>query len=236
MSDPFSQITAVTGAMVLWASFMAGFIGSAHCIGMCGGLVLAVAPNTRSVIMYQIGRLVAYTFLGLLGGAIGQLFTLHLDSPWLASLPSFTLGFVFIWMGVTQLNKTKPVMKLPAFLQRWSEATIGRLLRLNLRDSTRSFLVGLFSFLLPCGFLYGAVLISVSFQDPLKAMGIMAFFWLGTVPAMSFAPELLRRFLQPFQSKHPILLSLLFLAIGLGTLGMRFYHLSHNAGVAPSCH
>jgi sulfite exporter TauE/SafE len=46
-------------------------VGSVHCVGMCGGLVLACAPD-RGHSAWQAGRLVAYVALGALAGALGH--------------------------------------------------------------------------------------------------------------------------------------------------------------------
>lgn len=60
--------------------FMVGFLGSFHCIGMCGGFACAVGCQSNqglSVILRQLlynsGRLGTYIFLGLLAGSLGQI-------------------------------------------------------------------------------------------------------------------------------------------------------------------
>ena len=59
--------------------FAAGFAGSFHCIGMCGGFACALGRDpqgggaTRSApSALQLGRLTTYCFLGGLAGALGQ--------------------------------------------------------------------------------------------------------------------------------------------------------------------
>ena len=59
--------------------FAAGFAGSFHCIGMCGGFACALGRDPRGRgattvrhLLYNSGRLTTYCFLGALAGALGQ--------------------------------------------------------------------------------------------------------------------------------------------------------------------
>ena len=59
--------------------FAAGFLGSFHCIGMCGGFACALGRDPRGGVatverhlLYNLGRLTTYCFLGALAGALGQ--------------------------------------------------------------------------------------------------------------------------------------------------------------------
>jgi hypothetical protein len=49
----------------------------------------------------------------------------------------------------------------------------------------RAFLLGLLTTLLPCGWLYVYVVLASGSGDPIRAMLIMFFFWLGTVPILA---------------------------------------------------
>ena len=58
--------------------FAAGFAGSFHCIGMCGGFACALGRDPRGAaatverhLLYNMGRLTTYCFLGGLAGALG---------------------------------------------------------------------------------------------------------------------------------------------------------------------
>ncbi len=57
------------------AAFLAGFFGSAHCVGMCGGIAglfavkLEIASLSRRLglgLLYNAGRVVGYATLGFL--------------------------------------------------------------------------------------------------------------------------------------------------------------------------
>ena len=62
----------------LWWISLAGAAGSFHCLGMCSGFALSLAPSRaarwRTVgrhLIYNSGRVVTYCFLGVAAGAVG---------------------------------------------------------------------------------------------------------------------------------------------------------------------
>jgi uncharacterized protein len=220
--------------MVFWMALVTGFLGSAHCVGMCGGLVTAAAPTKLANFFYQLGRLFSYSMLGFVGGWVGMMVSFRASSPWIGVLPALTLGVAFIWIGLNQISDKTPRLPFPSFLQRISHKGMAFALTKKYPGEIKGFAVGFLSFLLPCGFLYGAVLVSLSFQNPLISLGVMVFFWLGTTPAMSFAPELLKRVLKPLQARSPLMLSLFFICLGVGTIAWKLYH--HTPAGGASCH
>lgn len=66
---------------VFLVAMLAGFAGSFHCVGMCGGFACGLA-QTRSgsktalivrSLLYNTGRVVTYAFIGALAGLLGHL-------------------------------------------------------------------------------------------------------------------------------------------------------------------
>ncbi|MBL4586245.1 MAG: sulfite exporter TauE/SafE family protein [Flavobacteriales bacterium] len=62
---------------MLYTALILGLVGSLHCLGMCGPIVLIVPKRTgrfSSVLdplLYHAGRLMTYALLGLVAGLIG---------------------------------------------------------------------------------------------------------------------------------------------------------------------
>ena len=59
-------------------AFMIGIAGSFHCVGMCGPLALSLPLSNDSfyakfsgALLYNIGRVVTYSFFGLVFGLVG---------------------------------------------------------------------------------------------------------------------------------------------------------------------
>jgi len=55
---------------------LAGFLGSYHCIGMCGAIPSIISYKNFWIgnILYNMGRIFTYSFLGFLAGMLGMYF------------------------------------------------------------------------------------------------------------------------------------------------------------------
>ena len=63
----------------IYAAFLVGLVGSLHCIGMCGPIAIALpVPDSSNLsfftgrILYNLGRVVTYAFLGAVLGLVGS--------------------------------------------------------------------------------------------------------------------------------------------------------------------
>ena len=176
---------------LLVAALLMGFFGSPHCLGMCGGLVTAfglsmkeVSPAKRRALVatYHFGRLTSYAFLGLLAGLIGTTVLQPLMQG--NSMPRILLGMVLVFVGVTMLGA--PFLKnLERFGMRfWQYLSPIRQKVFPLNTFPRALSAGLLWGFLPCGLVYGALLIAVVAHNPLSGAALMFVFGLGTVPML----------------------------------------------------
>lgn len=176
---------------LLVAALLMGFFGSPHCLGMCGGLVAAfglsmkeVSPAKRRglVFTYHIGRLLSYASLGLIAGLIGT----TVLAPLMVgnSLPRILLGLVLVFVGMTMLGAPF-LSKLERLGMRfWQLLSPIRQKVFPLNTFPRALSAGLLWGFLPCGLVYGALLIAVVGHDPLTGAVLMFAFGLGTVPML----------------------------------------------------
>lgn len=225
-------------SLVPWIALVAGLTGSLHCVGMCGGLVTASCHNKNDIFGYQIGRLLSYLALGLLGGSLGKLLNIKSQSFLLTILPSIIIGLIFIYWGIKSYLGMSHIKKTPTILNQ-SYQKLWKKHVLNNQGKSKAYIVGMLSILLPCGLLYGIVLGTMATQTPTSALIGMFFFWLGTLPAMVFAPKLVQKILNPFKLKKPKIYALCLVLIGLTTIGHRAtkqYYSSHNKHQENSCH
>jgi len=220
-----------------WISLLAGFSGSLHCIGMCGGLVAASSETKEDILQYQLGRLLSYLALGSLGGVFGNLLgqyvlslNLHRLTPFVAILPGLFIGFLFLFWGIQNLRGKSSEIPLPNFLGKlygniWKKYVYKR----GEKDFVipKSFLVGLMSILLPCGLLYGMLISTFVMTSPLMAMSSMLAFWIGTLPAMVFAPGFFQKIINPLKKKNPHVFAISLILIGLVTVSFRIVHFQH---------
>jgi sulfite exporter TauE/SafE len=169
--------------MQLWTAFLLGFVGSAHCAGMCGPLALALPHWGRGQtsfvvgrLLYNFGRIVTYAVLGGVFGLLGQGIAVNGLQRWV----SLGLGAVIL-IGVfvsPRLARQVPITRAV----NWLKASLGSLLQL--RAVPAMFGIGLLNGLLPCGLVYVACAAAISTGDVLSGMRYMIAFGLGTVPLL----------------------------------------------------
>lgn len=213
-----------------WVSFIAGVSGSLHCVGMCGGLVTASCNEKNDVFRYQVGRLIGYLFLGVLAGSLGKVLNIGFNPMY----SGIFIGLLFIYWGIQNFRGKKAEIPTPKFLNKLYTKIWMKVVYKN-QTFTKAFFTGLISILLPCGLLYGIVLGTVSLESPGLALTSMFFFWLGTVPSMVVAPEIIRKILNPFKSKLPKTYAISLVTIGLITISFRVskIHESHAEVKSP---
>lgn len=176
---------------LLVAALLMGFFGSPHCLGMCGGLVTAFglsmkeatpAKRRRLVATYHLGRLLSYASLGLIAGLIG---TAVLQPLMVGnSTPRILLGLVLVFVGMTMLGLPFLNQLERLGMRFWQALAPLRKRVFPLNTYPRALTAGLLWGFLPCGLVYGALLIAVVAHDPLSGAALMFVFGLGTVPML----------------------------------------------------
>ena len=171
----------------LAAGLAFGFLGSAHCVGMCGPLAMglpgAYGRRRRFLAergLYNLGRVVTYTALGVAFGALGLLVSLAGLQQWL----SFGLGVLLLFAAVVPWagGRAGRLGGAPAGLLRRVVTWIQVLYR---QGGTAALLaVGMLNGLLPCGFVYAALATATASGSVTRGALFMAAFGLGTFPAM----------------------------------------------------
>lgn len=169
------------------------FLGSVgHCLGMCGGIVIAysssmIDPNSSKITkafqhtLYSLGRTTTYAALGAVFGLLGKAVSITGDAK---AIFFAVVALLMLYMGLYLLK----LVPLPNFLDSnvaeagWFRSFFGKLL------SSKSFVsfygLGLLNGLLPCGFVYFFALSAAATGSALGGALHMAVFGLATLPAM----------------------------------------------------
>ncbi len=233
---------------LLVAALLMGFFGSPHCLGMCGGLVTAfglsmkdVSPAKRRALVatYHFGRLTSYASLGLLAGLIG---TTILEPLMIGnSTPRILLGLVLVFVGMTMLGL--PFLnKLERLGMRfWQALAPLRKKVFPLNTFPRALSAGLLWGFLPCGLVYGALLIAVVAHNPLSGAALMFIFGLGTIPMLVATHETvswLRNHIGRLRLRqmNGAVMMISGLAVIAVPLIMSNMHSGHGSGGAPMDH
>lgn len=200
----------------------------------------ASTKNTGEVVLYQIGRLLGYLILGAIMGSVGSLFKINTIHPALNYLPAFIIGAMFIVWGIASLSGKRLHLPLPTFLRKMYNRSWMNVVNLE-AGALRSFGTGLITLFLPCGLLYGVILSSLALQDPLLSVSSMLAFWLGTLPSMLLAPQVVQKILSPLRSHRPKVYAVSLMLLGVLTIGWRSTKIEKFVSEKPkqekqSCH
>lgn len=169
--------------MLFWTALALGFFGSLHCAGMCGPLALALPVTGRSVagfvvgrVVYNLGRLVTYTALGLLFGFVGQTLLVAGLQRWV----SIGLG-VALLLGLLASKKLALSAPIVRLLGRLKSTMSGWL---QTRTLPALAVLGGLTGLLPCGLVYVACAGAAATDHWHHGALYMLLFGLGTFPMM----------------------------------------------------
>lgn len=200
----------MTTEMTLLSAFLAGLLGSAHCIGMCGGIVGALTMTLPAhvcqshwrllpyLVTYNIGRIGSYTIAGVLLGFLGAQFAqlLPLENPrviamWVTGLFMIALGLYIgsWWQALTLLEKSGAYLwrKIEPFGRRF----------IPVKNPWEALALGFVWGWLPCGLVYSILVFSLGSGSAWQGGLLMLSFGIGTLPmllAMGATAQWLTRF------------------------------------------
>lgn len=180
----------------LLAAFSVGFLGSLHCVGMCGGISAALGQSLGSAapgglyqrlgyqFLFSGGRIGSYMLAGLLAASLGESFRQLLGNDGqnvlrsLAGLMMIALGLYLsgVWRGLIHLET------LGGHLWKHLSPLSRRLL--PVKHPLQALALGALWGWLPCGLVYSALSWSIAAPSPVMGALSMGYFGLGTLPAM----------------------------------------------------
>jgi sulfite exporter TauE/SafE len=188
----------------LFAPLIIGFVGSLHCLGMCGPLVMAYSLHIRPSIKdriadpttdwlkglshhgaFHLGRVCTYGILG--GGAAGLAHLASFDQLFAGLRSGLTLigGVLIILFGLLLLK----IFPLPITLQSLSPGSLFSRWLPPLFRSQRmvsKVALGLAAGFLPCMLSWAMIIKAATTQSPMGGFLTMFSFGLGTMPALFF--------------------------------------------------
>ncbi len=181
----------------LQAMALLGLLGTGHCIGMCGPLIIAFPGRSRQWrghAYYHCGRLLTYSLVGgTMGGVglgLGELAAAAGGSElaWIARIQvamSIAAAFFLLAFGIARIG----ILPEPSWLGGIAPSRIpgvGRLLRSPDHRASASglFTIGLAMGLLPCGLSFAAFARAIASSGPVEGAVMTLVFGLGTVPGL----------------------------------------------------
>ncbi len=217
--------------MEIWTGFLIGFLGSFHCVGMCGPIALALPIGKQSNfqliigrLLYNLGRTFTYAMFGAVFGLFGKGIHVAGMQKWASIIlgASILVYFLIPAKFKGKLSLTKPYLLINSFVKKGFS-------KLTKNGSPSSlFIFGIVNGFLPCGFVYVALAGALTTSGAISGALYMGLFGLGTIPIM-FATALVGKFLslklkEKINKLIPvfaIVLAIIFVLRGLG-LGIPF--------------
>ena len=222
------------------SAFLLGLFSTIHCVGMCGGIIgalsLSLPADIRSnkarmlmfITTYNTGRILSYSFAGLVAGAIGTgvLASAGFDQghavlraigvAMMVAIGLYLAGWlpqlaIVEKIGVPVWKKLEPV---------------GRKL-LPVASLPKALAYGVIWGWLPCGLVYFVLLWALTAGNAMQGAFTMLAFGIGTMPTLlttGFMTSWLTRFARSSRARQVV--GLLIIAMAVGSLYLPMgYHL-----------
>lgn len=232
---------------MLYSALLLGLLSSLHCIGMCGPIAMMLpvdrhdpVKRAAQILLYHLGRIIAYATLGLVFGILGK-------GLYLAGMQqqlSIIAGLIMIAIVMVperifaRYNFSKPVYKLIFNIKK----SLGSQFRK--RNNKALFITGLLNGFLPCGLVYAALFGAIAMQSESLGTVYMILYGLGTVPLMSAVVYISGFFKNPVRNTFSkivpyvtVFIGMLFIIRGLG-LSIPYISpgtMNLFVGSAPNC-
>jgi sulfite exporter TauE/SafE len=234
----------------MWQLIIAGFtigtLSSLHCVGMCGPLSMALPmqflfrwQRIISILLYQVGRILTYSSLGLVFGLAGRKLYLAGFQQWFSIIIGATMLFMIVQYWIFRKNLQPGFLGQFYFLIQKAMRKI-----LQRRGMTPFLFFGIANGFLPCGMVYLALAGALVTAKVQYSVLFMAMFGLGTLPAM-FAVNFFRQFFSlslrnSFRKLVPVFVSLMAIILILRGMNLGIPFISPMLQAAPggsiSCH
>ena len=149
----FNTLPVIEGNVGYGMLFVVGLLTSIHCIAMCGGINISQCITQistdgtnnlyKSSLLYNGGRVISYTIIGAVVGALGSVISFSGASKGIVSILA---GLFMILMGINLLglfpNLRKFNIQIPSGVRRVFMGNTGE---------RGPFVVGLLNGFMPCG-------------------------------------------------------------------------------------
>ena len=173
--------------MYLLAAISIGLLGSAHCAGMCGPILLAVnqgKQHWKNDILHHSGRIFTYALFGSIAGALGSTFN------WMGWQQGFSIAIgsmmvasiLFLFVGKQFQHIETTISRIAVKFSSWAHTS-------GLSKNQIRVLAGVGNGLLPCGLVYLGIAGAANTFTPWDGALFMMAFGLGTLPMLVFISQ-----------------------------------------------
>jgi sulfite exporter TauE/SafE len=214
--------------LALGSAFVAGALGSTHCVAMCGGLATALGAQQQGKVrarslLYQIGRVTSYGTAGAIVGSFGAAAGFAFEASLWSEILRLGTALIVVLIGLNLALGSRlrgPWLRVP---ERWGARLWRRIAPLAAglptQPALRALTLGMLWGWLPCGLVYSVLLVAAFAGSAWAGLVTMIAFGLGTLPAMLGLSYAGGRFAPPRGALVHVLGSVI-VACGLWTASM----------------
>jgi len=201
-----------------------GLLGTGHCVGMCGPLVLALPGRERRLaphLLYHFGRMNTYVFFGAILGGLGQVLQaggekLLAMTTWIQIGMTLFSSLFLLWFGLSKLG----IMPAP----KWMKAANPQLIPgfkmfqkelINLQGNLSYYLLGVLFGFLPCGLSYAAFAVALSTGQLLQGASVVFIFTLGTIPGLLIVGVTASKLFQKYRESSDLIAGLVMVGMAV---------------------
>jgi uncharacterized protein len=214
--------------LALSSAFVAGVLGSTHCVAMCGGLATALGTQRHGTLrarplLYQLGRVSSYGTAGAVVGSLGAAAGFAFEASQWSEVLRLGTALIVVLIGLNMALGSRsrgPWLRAP---ERWGALVWRRIAplasKLPAQPALRAVTLGMLWGWLPCGLVYSVLLAAAFAGSALAGSATMIAFGLGTLPVMLGLSYASGRFAPPRATLARLLGSVI-VACGLWTASM----------------
>ena len=174
---------------MLAAAFAAGLLGGVHCAGMCGGVVAALSmsatgPTLPRNLAFNAGRIGSYTLAGALAGSLGAVMTSAAVMD--TRLVLLVVANVFVaLLGMYVAGWGGGIVRMEVLGRGlWRRLEPLRRHFLPIDTTARALGAGALWGWVPCGLVYGMLVLAIASGSAGAGALVMLAFGLGTLPSL----------------------------------------------------
>jgi sulfite exporter TauE/SafE/copper chaperone CopZ len=169
-------------------AFVIGVIASlSTCMASVGALVLSTSATfakggdkIKPQVLFHLGRLLSFFVLGGVIGIVGTFFKINIWSNFILGI---LVGLVMLILGINLLDIFHNAKKFQFVMPKFISKSALKFSKIN--HTLTSFLFGIITFFLPCGFTQSMQIYALSTGSFSAGALIMSAFALGTLPVLA---------------------------------------------------
>lgn len=211
---------------MLFSALVLGFMGSLHCIGMCGPIAFMLplshdkpAKKIGQLFLYHLGRIFSYAIMGVLFGFLGkELYVFGLQQKLTIGIGILMiLAIIIPQRFLKTVRITQPLYRVIGKLKQ----KLGKELKKKTPDTFLT--IGVLNGFLPCGLVYMAIFGAIGMASTGLGVLFMVLFGVGTIPLMTtviyysnFLKQGIKQRIRKLIPAFVVLIGVLFIIRGLG--------------------